>query len=34
MQNNKNELREETIEFALEISDICEVLKGCSVYTN
>ena len=31
---NKNELREETREFALEISDICEKIKGYSVYTN
>ena len=30
----KNALREETIEFAVEISDICDNIKGCSVYTN
>lgn len=34
MVESKNVLREETIEFALEISDICEKIKGCSVYTN
>ena len=34
MIENKNELREETIEFALEVSDICEKIKGYSVYTN
>ena len=30
----KNALREETIEFAVEISDICDNIKGCSVYVN
>lgn len=34
MQQNKNQLREETIEFAILVSDICENIKGCSVYTN
>lgn len=34
MENNKNLLREETISFAIEISDICDSLSGCSVYTN
>ena len=34
MEQNKNQLREETIEFAIEISDICENIKGCSVYIN
>lgn len=34
MEQNKNQLREDTIEFAIEISDICEGIKGCSVYTN
>lgn len=34
MQENKNVLREETIELAIEISDICDNIKGCSVYVN
>ena len=34
MENNKNILREETINFAIEISDICDNIKGCSVYIN
>ena len=34
MENNKNILREETINFAIEISDICDNIKGCQVYIN
>lgn len=34
MAQDKNRLREETIEFAIEVSDICENIKGCSVYVN
>lgn len=34
MIESKNELREETIEFALEVSDVCEKIKGYSVYTS
>ena len=34
MEQNKNILREETINFAIEISDICDNIKGCSVYVN
>ncbi len=34
MEHNKNQLREESIEFALAISDICDNIKGCSVYVN
>ncbi len=34
MKNNKDALREESIEFALLISDMCEEIKGCSVYIN
>ncbi len=30
----KNILREDTINFAIEISDICDDIKGCSVYVN
>ena len=32
MEENKNRLREDTIVFALEVSDICDSIKGCSVY--
>ena len=34
MNDNKNQLREDTIEFALQISDLCDEIKGCSVYVN
>ncbi len=34
MEQNKNQLREETITLAIEISDICDNIKGCSVYIN
>ena len=34
MEQNKNILREETINFAIEISDICDKIKGCSIYIN
>lgn len=34
MEQNKNLLREETINFAIEISDICDDIRGCSVYIN
>ena len=34
MQQSKNLLREETINFAIEISDICDNISGCSVYVN
>lgn len=34
MSESKNELREKSIEFAIDISDICEKIKGYSVYTN
>lgn len=30
----KNLLRESALEFAIEVSDICENIKGCSVYVN
>ena len=32
--NNKNTLREETIDFAVLVSDVCDTIKGCSVYKN
>ena len=34
IMEQKNLLREETINFAIEISDICDNIKGCSVYIN
>lgn len=30
----KNRLREESIDFAISVSDICDEIKGCSVYVN
>lgn len=34
MTENKNQLREESIDFAIVVSDICDEIKGCSVYVN
>ncbi len=34
MAENKNQLREETIDFAVAISEVCENIHGCSVYVN
>ena len=34
MAEEKNQLREESIEFALIVSDICDSIHGCSVFTN
>ena len=34
MSDRKNLLREESIEFAIMVSDICDEIKGCSVYIN
>ena len=34
MEKSKNALREETIDFAIKVSDICDDIKGCSVYVN
>lgn len=34
MNDNKNQLREETIQFAIIVSDICDEIKGCSIYVN
>ena len=34
MTDNKNQLREDAIEFAIQISDLCDEIKGCSVYVN
>ena len=33
-KRNKNQLREESIDFAIAVSDICDEIKGCSVYVN
>ena len=32
MIENKNQLREDAIEFAIQISDLCDEIKGCSVF--
>ena len=32
VNDNKNQLREDTITLAIEISDLCDEIKGCSVY--
>jgi four helix bundle protein len=34
MSENKNLLREESIDFAIAVSDICDGIRGCSVYVN
>ena len=34
MNDAKNQLREDAIEFAIRISDLCDEIKGCSVYIN
>ncbi len=34
MEANKNQLREETIDFAIAVSDVCDDIKGCSVFVN
>ena len=34
MAENKNQLREESIDFAIAVSDICDNIKGCSVFVN
>ena len=34
MAGNKNQLREESIGFAIAISDTCDSVKGCSVFVN
>ena len=33
MLDNKNDLREMSLSFALSVSEICETIKGCHVYT-
>ena len=34
MSEAKNQLREDSIVFAIAVSDICDEIKGCSVYVN
>ncbi|MBR5544719.1 MAG: four helix bundle protein [Clostridia bacterium] len=34
MEDSKNKLREDSINFAIAVSDACEDIKGCSVYVN
>ena len=31
---NKNQLRDESIDFAITVSDICDGIHGCSVFVN
>ena len=33
MNDNKNDLRNDSIDFAIAISDACDEIKGCSIYT-
>ncbi len=33
MEDNKNELREASLAFAVDVSQICETIKGNSAYT-
>ena len=34
MEGNKHQLREDSITFAISISDICDEIKGCPIYVN
>ena len=34
MRADKNELREDTLTFALDISNLCEDIKGCRSYVD
>ena len=34
MNDSKNQLREDAIELAIQISDLCDEIKSCSVYIN
>ena len=34
MSDNKDQLREESIDFAIAVSNICDEIKGCAVYVN
>ena len=33
MNDSKNDLRNDSIDFAIKVSDTCDKIKGCSVYT-
>ena len=34
MEENKNQLREQSLNFAIEVSDVCDNIKGISIYVN
>ena len=34
MAEAKNQLREESIDFTIAVSDVCDNIQGCSVYVN
>ena len=34
METSKNQLREDSIEFAIAVSDVCDNIKGSSVFVN
>ena len=34
MESNKNQLREDAIEFAIQVSDLCDNITGCHIYIN
>lgn len=34
MTDDRNQLREESIEFAISVSDVCDEITGCTVYVN
>lgn len=34
MADSKNQLREDSINFAITVSDVCDEIRGCSVYVN
>lgn len=34
MESSKNQLREDSVVFAISISDICDGIKGCTVFVN
>lgn len=34
METAKNQLREDSIDFAIAVSDVCDSIKGCSVFVN
>lgn len=34
MEERKDKLREDSIELAIAVSDVCDAVKGCSVFVN